>query len=76
MTYDYALTQFHEFNPFIYKLLNAVSFLIPKKSRKKPIPLPIGELRIAAKRNLETVDEVRQKRNKKVAIEDKETASL
>ena len=76
MTYDYALTQFQEFNPFIYKLLNAVSFLIPKKLRKKPIPLPIGELRIVAKRTPETIGTVRRQQDAKVAAENKETVKL
>ncbi|MFK7768411.1 MAG: class I SAM-dependent methyltransferase, partial [Mariniblastus sp.] len=46
MTYDYALTQFQEFNPMIYRILKTLSFVVPKKLRSMPVPLPIGELRI------------------------------
>ena len=50
MTYDYALVQFAEFNPLIYKLLKTASYVVPSNLRKRPIPLPIGELRIIAKK--------------------------
>ena len=52
MTYNYALLQFAEFNPLIHKILKAPSFLIPSKLRERPIPLPIGELRIIAQKPL------------------------
>lgn len=50
MTYDYSLTQFKEFNPLIFKVLNAFRFLVPKSLRTRPIPLPIGEIRIVARK--------------------------
>ncbi|MCC6508845.1 MAG: class I SAM-dependent methyltransferase [Pirellulaceae bacterium] len=50
MTYDYALTQFHEYNPLIYRALKTVAWLIPATARKRPLPLPIGELRVIAKK--------------------------
>ena len=50
MTFDYALVQFAEFNPLIYKMLKAVSYMVPAGLRKRPIPLPIGELRIIAQK--------------------------
>lgn len=50
ITYDYALTQFVEYNPLIYRILGGVSYAVPSKLRARPIPLPIGELRIIARR--------------------------
>jgi len=50
MTYDYALVQFAEFNPLIYKGLKALSYLLPAKLRERPMPLPIGELRVIARK--------------------------
>lgn len=50
MTYDYALTQFSEFNPLIYRVLNTVGWIIPKAIRRWPVPLPIGELRAIARK--------------------------
>ncbi len=50
MTYDYALTQFAEFNPLIYKMLKGASYLVPSELRKKPLPLPIGEIRFVARK--------------------------
>lgn len=50
MTYRYALLQFEEFNPLIYRILNLASRLIPSWLKTKPIPLPIGELKIIARK--------------------------
>jgi len=50
MTYDYALLQFAEFNPLIHKVMKAFSYLVPSSLRTRPIPLPIGELRIIAQK--------------------------
>ncbi len=50
MTFDYALTQFAEYNPLIYRVLKAVSRVVPAALRSRPIPLPIGELRIIGRK--------------------------
>lgn len=50
MTYDYALTQFIEYNPLIYKVLKGVSYVVPFALRRKPVPLPIGEIRLIARK--------------------------
>lgn len=50
MTYDYALLQFAEFNPLIYKMMKIASYVVPSKLRTRPVPLPIGELRIVARK--------------------------
>ena len=50
MTYDYSLTQFAEYNPLIHKVLKAASLVVPSKLRARPIPLPIGELRIIGRK--------------------------
>ena len=50
MTYDYALTQFAEFNPLIYQVLKAGSIAVPGPLRRRPIPLPIGETRLVARK--------------------------
>ena len=54
MTYDYALTQFAEYNPLIYKLLKMASRAIPSGLRRVPIPLPIGEFRVIARKSAVT----------------------
>ena len=56
MTYDYAMTQFAEYNPLIFKLLKTASYLIPSALRTKPIPQPIGELRIVGRKMRKPVD--------------------
>ncbi len=50
MTYDYALIQFKEFNPWIGRLMSTFSWGIPKRLRAAVIPLYIGEQRIIATR--------------------------
>ena len=57
MTYDYAMTQFAEFNPLIFRVLKAVSNVVPKKLRSRPVPLPIGELRIIARKGVSVKDD-------------------
>lgn len=49
LTYAYALTQFAEYNPLIYRVLNAMSGIIPKSLQMRPIPLYIGEMLIVAR---------------------------
>lgn len=51
MTFDYAQTQFAEYNPLIHNLLKPCGFLLPSSLRSRPIPLPIGELRIIGRKN-------------------------
>ena len=53
MTYDYALLQFEEFNPLIHKIMKLPSWILPTGLRNTPVPLPIGELRIIARKPLE-----------------------
>jgi len=43
LTFDYGLTQFAEFNPLIYKMLNALAVVLPKSLRQRIIPWSIGE---------------------------------
>ena len=50
MTFRYALLQFKEFNPLIYKVLNFFGSLIPSKWKTAPMPLPIGEIKIIGRR--------------------------
>jgi 2-polyprenyl-3-methyl-5-hydroxy-6-metoxy-1,4-benzoquinol methylase len=51
LTYQYALTQFKEYNPLVYNLLNFISKVLPKKLLAMPIPLYIGEMKVVAIRN-------------------------
>ena len=39
----YGLTQFKEYNPLIYRLLNPVVSLLPDSLQNRPIPFRIGE---------------------------------
>lgn len=51
MTFDYAQTQFQEYNPLIYNLLRLPGAVLPKSLRNYRVPLPIGEMcAIAQKR--------------------------
>lgn len=50
MTFDYAQTQFKEFNPAIYSLLRLVGAITPGALRRYPMPLPIGEMMVVAKK--------------------------
>lgn len=51
LTYQYALTQFKEYNPLIYNVLNLISKILPKKLLEMSIPLYIGEMKVIAMRN-------------------------
>lgn len=74
MTYDYSMTQFAEYNPLIYKVLKAVSFVVPSSLRARPIPLPIGELRIIARKQTSPAAEATSATGKAV-IRSAETTS-
>jgi SAM-dependent methyltransferase len=50
MTYNYALTQFAEYNPLIYRGLKLPSFLMPQSVREWTVPLPIGEIRMIGRK--------------------------
>jgi SAM-dependent methyltransferase len=50
MTFDYAQTQFKEFNPAIYSLLRLVGAVTPGALRRYPTPLPIGEMMVVARK--------------------------
>ena len=50
MTFDYAQTQFKEFNPAIYSMLRLVGVLTPGALRRYPTPLPIGEMMVVARK--------------------------
>ncbi len=50
MTYDYALLQFKEFNPWIGQLMTAASWVLPKWLRSRVLLLSIGEQRLIATR--------------------------
>ncbi|MBX3290080.1 MAG: class I SAM-dependent methyltransferase [Acidobacteria bacterium] len=51
MTYNYAQTQFVEYNPMVYRFLNVASKLVPGFLRQQIIPLPIGEMMVVAQMN-------------------------
>ncbi len=46
LTFDYGLTQFVEYNPWIYKSMKAASVVIPKSLRNWILPLYIGEMKV------------------------------
>lgn len=50
MTFNYAQTQFIEYNPAVYKVLNAAGKTIPASLREMVIPLPIGEMMVVARK--------------------------
>lgn len=50
LTFSYSLTQFREYNPLIYTLLNMVSAITPKSLHDKIIPLHIGEMMVIGER--------------------------
>ncbi|WP_162273170.1 class I SAM-dependent methyltransferase [Rubripirellula obstinata] len=50
LNFDYSLVQFAEYNPMIYRTLNALGKALPSQLRSKVIPLPIGEMMLIAKR--------------------------
>ena len=64
MTYDYALTQFAEFNPWIYRVMSLGSRMIPGRLRSRPVPLPIGEIRVIA-RKISSQDESNARVNRR-----------
>lgn len=49
ISYAYALTQFREYNPLIFKLLNAAGALLPRALKERPVPLYIGEMMVTAR---------------------------
>lgn len=46
ITYDYALTQFREYNPGIYKSLSVLGRAIPRSIREHSFSLYIGEMQV------------------------------
>lgn len=50
LTYDYALTQFAEYNPLVYRVLNQISKILPTKLKSAILPLYIGEMMVIARR--------------------------
>ena len=50
MTFDYAQAQFAEYNPLIHRCLSFVGRLTPAALRRYPLSVPIGEMRVVAKR--------------------------
>ena len=47
----YGLTQFKEYNPLIYRLLNPVVSLLPDSLQNRPIPFRMGDqLAVATRR--------------------------
>ena len=51
LTIKYGLTQFAEYNPMIYKILNAFSLILPGKFLNTPMPFYIGEMMVVARNN-------------------------
>jgi 2-polyprenyl-3-methyl-5-hydroxy-6-metoxy-1,4-benzoquinol methylase len=52
LTYNYSLTQFVEYNPLIYKVLNALTTIIPNQLRNMIVPLYIGEMNVITRSKL------------------------
>src|SRR5262245_52542264 len=50
LTYRYSLTQFVEYNPSIYKVMNAASKLMPASLLDWTLPLYIGEMMVIARK--------------------------
>lgn len=50
LTFDYGLTQFKEFNPLIYRILNTLAFAIPKSLRSAVLPFYIGEMLVVLRK--------------------------
>jgi len=48
MTFEYALTQFQEYNPLIYKILSAAGRVVPARAAQAVMPLPLGEMCLVA----------------------------
>jgi 2-polyprenyl-3-methyl-5-hydroxy-6-metoxy-1,4-benzoquinol methylase/predicted RNA-binding Zn-ribbon protein involved in translation (DUF1610 family) len=48
LTYNYSLTQFIEYNPTIFKILNTAAKVIPNRLRNAIVPLYIGEMIVFA----------------------------
>jgi SAM-dependent methyltransferase len=44
MTFDYAQTQFKEYNPALHSVLRVAGAITPQALRRAPIPLPVGEM--------------------------------
>ena len=53
LTFDYALTQFAEYNPVIFRLMSVAGWLLPKAMRSAVVPLYIGEVMLVAQKPLE-----------------------
>ena len=50
LTFDYGLTQFKEFNPWIYRVLSTLAFVIPKAMRSAVMPFYIGEMLVVLRK--------------------------
>ncbi|TWT98093.1 bifunctional 3-demethylubiquinone-9 3-methyltransferase/ 2-octaprenyl-6-hydroxy phenol methylase [Botrimarina colliarenosi] len=50
MTFDYAQTQFKEYNPAIHAILRVAGAVAPRRLKQSPIPLPIGEMAVVARK--------------------------
>lgn len=49
ISYAYALTQFRQYNPLIFKVLSVAGALLPRALKERPFPLYIGEMMVAAR---------------------------
>ena len=49
LTIEYGLSQFAEYNPAIYKIINALSIFMTKRLLKTSIPFYIGEMMLIAR---------------------------
>ena len=59
LTFDYGLTQFKEFNPWIYRVLSSLAFVIPKTMRSAVMPFYIGEMLVVLRKPQGVPGEVR-----------------
>ena len=51
LTFDYGLTQFIEYNPWIYRAMKLVAYVLPARLRQRIVALYIGEMKIIARKS-------------------------
>lgn len=59
LTFDYGLTQFKEFNPWIYRVLSSLAVVLPKPIRSAVLPFYIGEMLVVLRKPKSVAGQVR-----------------
>jgi hypothetical protein len=54
---EYALTQFSDLNPWLFRVLSALRWVTPRSLREFQIPLRLGEILVVARRRQTQVAE-------------------